>query len=344
MKHPDDADALCLSARAHLRAGRREEALSELRSITGGWCPNSPTRVRDAKLLFALDRFPAALAEIETLLARDAANPLFRRMKADILRITGEDVRSLALCEDLVEEDPARPQSWIACGHALRTTGRREEAVAAYREAIARRPCSGLAWWGLAGMRTVPFGEGDISVMEAQLARGDVPADDRIALQTPSGEAFEDAGPTGDSMYALYAAGNAALRLRLDDDNPRRLAARAASMKAFFTPDMLRRGGGCEVPDPIFIVGQPRSGSTLIEQILSSHSAVEGTAELPYIRALARRPRGTRRLSRDSQGPLGPAELKALGEDYLQSASAHRKSGRPFFIDKAPANFLALWA
>jgi tetratricopeptide (TPR) repeat protein len=336
-KHPDDADALYLSAQARLRTGRREEALPELARALELAPEFTRARFDRAKLLFALDRFPDALAEIETLLASDAANPLFRRMKADILRITGEDARSLALCKDLVDDDPARPQSWIAYGHALRTTGRRDEAVAAYREAIARRPCSGLAWWGLAGMRTVPFGEGDIRAMETQLARGDVPADDRIALQFSLGKAFEDAGAY-ERSYALYAAGNAALRLRLDDDNPRRLAARAAATKAFFTPDMLRRGGGCEAQGPIFIVGQPRSGSTLIEQILSSHSAVEGTAELPYIRALARR------LEARGDYPavlatLGSAELKALGEDYLQSASAHRKLGRPFFIDKAPANF-----
>ncbi len=140
--------------------------------------------------------------------------------------------------------------------------------------------------------------------------------------------------------YETYANANGALRLRLDDDSPRRLTARAAATRALFTPAFLERGAtGCEAPDPIFIVGQPRAPDRrLLEQILSSHSAVEGTAELPYIRTLAKRleDRG------DYPGVLAtlePGALKTMGEEYLQSASVHRKLGRPFFIDKAPANF-----
>ena len=337
-RHPGDADAIHLMAHAYLRLGRRDEALSQFARCLELAPDFALARFDRAKLLFKLDKFQAALDELDLLLLRDAGNPLFRQMKADVLRIVGEDVRSLALCEELVAENPARPQSWIAYGHALRTAGHREKAIAAYRKAIECRPCSGLAWWGLAGMRTVRFSDGDAGAMEEQLKRSDVPPDDRIALQFSLGKAFEDMRAY-ERSYALYAQGNAALRLRLDDASPARLTARAAASKALFTPGFLGRGSaGREAPDPIFIVGQPRSGSTLLEQILSSHSAVEGTAELPYIRALARR------LEERGDYPavlatLEPDTLKALGEEYLESASAHRKLGRPFFIDKAPANF-----
>jgi tetratricopeptide (TPR) repeat protein len=337
-RHPDDVDAINLLAHAFLRLGRPQEALSQFARCVALAPDFARAGFDRAKLLFKLDRFQAALDEIERLLTRDAGNPLFRRMKADILRIIGEDARSLALCEELATENPAQAQAWIAYGHALRTAGRRDEAIAAYRKAIECRPCSGLAWWGLAGMRTVGLGDADAVAIEEQLRRSDVPPDDRIALQFSLGKAFEDMRAY-DRSFELYATANAALRLRLDDSSPARLAARAAAARILFTPEFLGRGAaGCETPAPIFIVGQPRSGSTLLEQILSSHSAVEGTAELPYIRALARR------LEERGDYPavlaaLGPAALRALGEEYLRSASVHRKLGRPFFIDKAPANF-----
>ncbi len=336
-RHPGDADAAALMAHACLLLGRPEEALSQFSRCLELAPDFARARLDRAKLLFKLNRFQAALDELDRLLQQDAGNPLFRQMKADILRIIGEDARSLALCEELAAEYPARAPSWIAYGHALRTMGYREEGVAAYRKAIECRPCSGLAWWGLAGMRTVGLGDGDAAAMEEQLRRSDIPPEDRIALQFSLGKAFEDMRDYKRS-YEMYAKGNTALRLRLDDGSPDRLAARAAATRTVFTPELAGRSGGCDAPAPIFIVGQPRSGSTLLEQILSSHSAVEGTAELPYIRALARR------LEERGDYPavlatLAPAERKAMGEDYLQSASVHRKLGRPFFIDKAPANF-----
>jgi len=338
-QRPDDVDANHLMANACLRRGQQDEALAKLSRCIDLAPGFVRARFDRAKLLCKLNRFQAALFDLDFLLSRDAENPLFRQMKAEILRIIGEDARSLMLCEGLAVEHPAHAQCWIAYGHALRTLGHQQKSIAAYRKAIKCRPCSGLAWWGLAGMRTLSFDDGDLVAMEWQLRQADVPADDRTALQFALGKAYEDRRDYSRS-YEMYAKGNAALRARLDDGAPARLAARADAMKALFTSDLLNRsvGGCCESPDPIFIVGQPRSGSTLLEQILASHSAVEGTAELPYIRALAAR------LEQRGGFPatlatLATSELKAMGEEYLQSTAVHRKLGRPFFIDKAPANF-----
>ncbi len=222
-------------------SGRRAVAIRALRRARADFARAGFDR---AKLLFKLDRFQAALDEIERLLTRDAGNPLFRRMKADILRIIGEDARSLALCEELATENPAQAQAWIAYGHALRTAGRRDEAIAAYRKAIECRPCSGLAWWGLAGMRTVGLGDADAVAIEEQLRRSDVPPEDGIALQFSLGKAFEDMRAY-DRSFELYAKANAALRLRLDDGSPARLAARAAATRTLFhagIPGAGRRG------------------------------------------------------------------------------------------------------
>jgi tetratricopeptide (TPR) repeat protein len=336
-RHPDDPDAAYLAARASLAQGDGDEALAQFSrclTLAPGF---ARARFDRARLLFKLNRFRDALDDLDRLLRGEPDNPLFRRMKADILRIVGEDAASLACCKAMVADYPEQAPCWIAYGHALRTMGRRDEAIAAYRRAIACRPCSGLAWWGLAGLRTLPLGGEDLRAIEKQLARPEIPPDDRTALQFALGKAFEDQRDYR-RAFDVYAKGNAALRTRLDDAVPQRLAARAAAATKALTPDVLGRGGGCPDEGAIFIVGQPRSGSTLLEQIVSSHSAVEGTAELPYIRALAAR------LEQRGDYPailatIAPDELAAMGEDYLRGAAQHRRLGRPYFIDKAPANF-----
>jgi tetratricopeptide (TPR) repeat protein len=335
---PDDADALSLLAEAAMRRGRPAEA-ARLFARTVALAPGfSAARFNLARLLFQTSRQADALAEVEALLAADPQNPLFRQLKANIAQSMGADAQSLALFEALALENPGRAVSWIAYGHALRAMGFQEKSIAAYRRAVECRPSFGLAWWALANLKTVRFGEDDIAAMSGQLARADIPPEDRIPLQFALGRAYEDAAAYAQS-FEQYAKANAAARLRMDFDGDR-VAGRVAATKALFTPAFLagRRGTGSEVRDPIFMVGRPRSGSTLIEQMLSSHSMIEGVDELPYIQDIARRleARGDYPAV---LGQLTPAELEALGDEYLARAATHRKLGRPFFIDKKPANF-----
>src|SRR6185312_8491178 len=251
----------------------------------------------------------------------------------------------LAICEQLAAENPDRADSWVSYGHALRALGLQQKSAEAYRKAIACQPSSGLAYWSLANMKSRRFGEADINAMLEQLKRPDIGTEDRIHLQFALGRAYEDAGAY-ERSFEQYAKANATMRLRIEYD-PDTLTSGVAANKALFTPAFLesRKGSGSPTPDPIFILGRPRSGSTLIEQILSSHSAVEGTAELPYITALAGRLSG-----RDNPVPHGKdylnvladfdaVALAGLGEEYLRDAQIHRKLNRPFFIDKKPANF-----
>ena len=181
----------------------------------------------------------------------------------------------------------------------------------------------------------------EIEAMRGQLARPDLPEIDRLHLNYALGKALEDRGEDEDA-FAHYAAG-AAVRLAQSGYDADETSAQMRRSKALFTPEFFaaRAGSGADTTGamPIFVVGLPRSGSTLVEQILASHSAVEGTMELPDIGHMARE------LDRpEARFPLGVADLSAealtaLGEDYLSRTAVHRKLGRPAFVDKMPNNF-----
>lgn len=344
--HPRDPDGLQILAQHVYGLGRKREAATLYRQSLEFTPDAADVRFRYADLLVQLNRFEAALKELEILLAKDGGNPVFRNLKAIVLETIGEPQQSAAIFRELAEEDPARAEAWLNYGHSLRATGKQQESIAAYRRAIECRPFFGQAHWGLANMKTVRLGDADIAAIQAQLGRADIPPEDRVMLQFSLAKAYEDRGDY-ERAFEFYARANAVIRLGMTYD-PAILAAGFAANKALFTPEFLRsrQGVGCQTKGAIFIVGRPRSGSTLIEQILSSHSAIEGTAELPYIAALS-----NRLADRDSNSALGvkylpvlaelaPEAFAQLGEEYLRDARIHRKLDRPFFIDKKPGNFL----
>ncbi len=343
-KRGDDVDALALLGRAFVRQGRKREAIAVLERVAELAPDFAVARFNLANLLAQTNRFDAALAELDAILAPDPDNALFLQLKASILETTGESAASLAICKKLTEENPNRAECFVSLGHALRALGYKDEAVAAYRKAIALVPQSGLAWWSLANMKTARFGAAEIEQMRRQLARGDLAAEDRLHLQFALGKAYEDAREF-DKSFEQYAKANAATRLRIEYD-PGTLSAGVAANKRIFTRPFFasREGQGCPAPDPIFVLGRPRSGSTLIEQILSSHSRIEGTAELPYITAMAARLEGREGSSYGTSylevlARMSATELARLGEEFMDATRVHRKQGRPFFIDKKPGNF-----
>lgn len=346
-RNPHDADALFLKARALYRLDRCEEALELLPRCLNIAPHFTAARAEYAKQLGEMNRYADALAELDRLLAEDAGNPHFREMKARILAIIGVNEESVAMWEALAKENPDRPESWVNYGDGLRVTGSPKESIAAYRRAIACRPSYGQAYWSLANLKTFHFEPSDIAAMHEQLRRTDLSPGDRAGFQFALGKAYEDSGDY-ERSWEQYAKANAAMRIH-STYNPDAHTAAVRASKALFTPQFLRsrEGWGCKRADPIFILGRPRSGSTLVEQILSSHSAIEGTAELPYIgnlaKRLARRQGHGVVLDTDalaSLAALGPAEIEALGEEYLERARLHRRTGHSFFIDKKPDNFL----
>jgi tetratricopeptide (TPR) repeat protein len=340
---PNDIAALRMLAEVAARLGRDDEALELLTRCLELAPGFHAARKNLAQVLNRGNRQVEALEQVDALLAGDPANPGHRNLKAVILGRIGDYAQAIALYEELLAAHPRHPQLWMSCGHALKTAGFQDRAIAAYRRAIELDPGCGEAYWSLANLKTVRFDADDIAAMQVQLARNDLDDEPRLHFDFALGKALEDAGEYEPS-FRHYLDGNA-LRLALvpysaDDNAGRGRAARRVYTREFFAE---REGWGCDAPDPVFIVGMPRAGSTLVEQILSSHPAVEGTMELPEIISLARalrRRTGSQAASyHDILAGIDADEARALGEQYLERTRIHRKRGAPLFIDKMPNNF-----
>jgi tetratricopeptide (TPR) repeat protein len=341
---PTDVAAIRMLAEVAVRLGRLEAAENLLARCLELAPTFSGARFNYATVLYRRGQSEAAIAQTDRLLAEDPRHPGYRNLRAAALARIGENAQAVEAYAGVLKDFPDQPKVWMSMGHALKTVGRQADCIDAYRRALALAPQLGEAWWSLANLKTVHFSAADAQAMAAQLVRDDLSDEDRFHLEFALGKAREDAGDYA-AAFESYARGNALRRRELDyeADETSRFVARA---KAVFTPAFFaeRQGQGAEAADPIFIVGLPRSGSTLVEQILASHSQVEGTQELPDIIALARRIGGRATRESESRYPealaeLTAADLKALGEEYLQRVAVHRKLGRPFFVDKMPNNF-----
>jgi len=342
-QRPREPLALWMLAEVAARAGGNAEAeqlLARCLEIAPGF---TDARYAYAMVLNWRYRTEETLAEAERLLATDPANPVYRHLRASALTRLGEDEAAADAYAAVVQAHPDEALPWMSYGHALKTIGRQAEAVAAYRRSLGLDPRLGEAWWSLANLKTVQFEAADVAAMQAAMARPDLSEPDRLQLHFALGKAHEDAGRDAEA-FADYARGAALQHARLEYDphetTGQMRRTKALLNRAFFAA---HAGQGSPRPDPIFILGLPRSGSTLIEQILASHSQVEGTHELPHIPNLAARLAG--RARRESEGAypdilaaLSPQEIAALGEEYLERAQVVRKLGRPLFIDKLPNN------
>ena len=341
---PTDVAAIRMLAEVAARVGRIDDAEALLARCLELAPDFHAARQNHALVLHRANRPQEALQAIDALLAHDPDNPAHLNLKAVVLCRVGDYEPALALYERVLASYPNQAKIWMSYGHALKTAGHAARAIEAYRRALAREPGFGEVWWSLANLKTFRFSDDDVDVMRAQRARHDLADDHRLHLDFALGKALEDAGEYAPS-FAHYRDGNALRRTQLaysaDDTHARTERLKAAHTATFFAG---RTGLGCEAPDPIFIVGMPRAGSTLLEQILASHSAVEGTMELPEITSITRDLRTQARADgaetyHDLLADLDGDALRALGERYLEATRIHRKSGRPFFIDKMPNNF-----
>lgn len=343
--HPTDVAAIRMLAEVAARLGRYVDAESLLRRALELAPGFDAARHNLATVLHRQNKAEAALVEVEALLAKNPHDAGCRNLKAAILTRIGEYPRAIEMFADVLRQFPQNAPLWMSYGHALKTAGRQDDAVRAYRRSIELAPGLGEAWWSLANLKTVRFEPADLDAMRVQLARSDLTAEDRYHFEFSLGKALEDAHEHAAS-FQHYAEGN---RLRRDlihwsaDDNH----AHVERSRAVLTPPLFARhaGSGCQAPDPIFVVGLPRAGSTLVEQILASHSQVEGTMELPDITMLARELGGRKLRTDTSRYPEVLAELTAqqcleLGERYLRQTRIQRKTDAPLFIDKMPNNFL----
>lgn len=341
---PTDIAAIRMMAELAGRLGRYGDAENLLRRALELAPGFTAARANLATVLYRQNRPAEAIEMLDSLLDGEPANPAHQNLKAAALGRIGGYEEAIALYAQVLARFPDQPKVWMSYGHVLKTVGRQSDSIAAYRRAIEQAPSLGEAWWSLANLKTVILGRDDVAAMEAALQAPGLAEEDRFHLHFALGKALEDEGEA-ERAFAHYAEGNRRRRAMIDYD-PDETDRHVERSIALFTPAFFagREGMGCAARDPIFILGMPRAGSTLIEQILASHSRVEGTQELPDIAALARR-LGGRKLKSDetaypeSLAALSAEELRALGEDYLDRTRIQRKSDRPLFIDKMPNNW-----
>jgi Flp pilus assembly protein TadD len=341
---PTDVAAIRMLAEVAARIGRLSDAetlLARCLELAPGF---TAARQNYAMMLHRQNKPAQALAEVNRVLESDSSNPGLRNLKAAILARTGDYDESVVLYRAVLADYPKQPRVWMSLGHALKTAGENAASIDAYRRCLSLKPSFGEVWWSLANLKTFRFTADEIAAMRAQLERADLTNEDRFHFHFSLGKALEDEAQYAGS-FEHYSQGNL-LRRRLVRYDAADNAAHVQRSKRLFTREFFaaRKGSGFHAPDPIFVVGLPRAGSTLIEQILASHSLVEGTQELADItmiaRAVGRRttraessayPRALEKFSAD--------ELRTLGERYIESTRIVRKTDRPFFIDKMPNNF-----
>ncbi len=344
-KNPRHVEGMRLLADIGLRLGVLEDAEFLLESAVAFAPENTAARVDHIKVLGKRQKFAEAKRAAEALLARSPENLQFRSIHAVECMQLGEYDTAIELLEQVLTELPGDPVTLTTRGHALKTCGRADEAIASYRAALDSQPRHGEAYYALANLKTYSFTEDELAHMRAEENNADLGHMDRVYLAFALGKAFEDRADYA-AAFRHYSEGNALKkaqsRYHAAQMHEEFEAQRAICKRALFER---HAGSGHPAPDPIFIVGLPRAGSTLLEQILASHSQVEGTRELPNVLSLAQR---LRRRPTGATGSIGgypavlaeldAAELAAFGEAYIEDTRIHRH-GTPLFIDKMPNNF-----
>lgn len=296
-----------------------------------------------AYVLMERHKHARAIEELDKLLKIEPRNRSYRTAFATAWVGLGEYEKGIELYRELLLETPKADEIHLSIAHALKTTGRRDEAIEAYRTAAAIRPNYGDAYWSLANLKTYRFSDEEISRMRAEESSQSTQLTDRYHLCFALGKALEDRGDYEDS-FKYYERGNA-LKKSQSRYKPQFIERNAQRQASVCTEEFFkaRRGVGCTSTEPIFIVGLPRSGSTLLEQILASHSQVEGTLELPEIPRLSQELQGRDSSDVNPRYPgvlcdLPLSEFQRFGERYLAETRIYRK-GKPRFIDKMPNNF-----
>ena len=344
---PNDVAALRLLAEAAKRWGNEAQAERNLRQCLELAPGYGAARADLAGILYRQQRSAELQPLVERLLAQDGGNVEYLSLKAQTLSLVGRMAEGIALLQETIAQQPGEAALWLLYGHLLREVGQQAQAIEAYRRALGLQPSLGRAYWSLADLKTFRFGAADITAMEEQLARPTVRGESRVNLEFALGKALEDAAQY-EKSFVHYARGNN-LQASTMVGHVDATIGELERAKKLYTPGFFgaRAGWGSERRDPIFIVGVPRSGSTLLEQILASHSQIEGTRELMemvgIVHELAARPAGEEAEGyTQSVAQLTRAEIAGLATHYLERTQAHRLLGKARFIDKMLGNYAHL--
>ena len=342
-KHPHHVEAMRLLADIGMRLGVLEDAEFLLESAAAFAPENTQVKIDYIQALRKRQKFAKALEESKALLQSAPDNPQFQSLYAIECMQSGDFETAIAMFDKILAKLPAESGTLTSRGHAYKTKGDYQQAVASYKAAISQQPQHGEAYYSLANLKVYKFDEAELAAMLEQEANPNLSFMDRVYLNFALGKAYEDMQEFEQS-FVRYDKGNRLKKAQSRYDTDRMTEDLLAQQKTCTAEFFDERGStGCDAPDPIFILGLPRAGSTLLEQILSSHSMVDGTLELPNILSLSQQLRRRGRNTGSSDYPsilheLSSQELTNFGQQFIDDTGIHRQ-GAPFFIDKMPNNF-----
>ena len=340
--HPNDVSAIRLLAEIALKLGILADAQTLLERALSIAPDYHLARLNYAHTLNKRERSQLALEQIEILEKSQPQHLPVQLVKAAILIKLGFYQQACDIYSSILSDQPGLAEVWCSKGHAEKTLGNADAAILCYKRAIAISPGNGEPYWSLANLKTYQFSSQEIDAMEALYEQDqNLTAEDRAHLCFALGKAHETA-KRHDNAFSFYQRGND-IKRKIDPYQEHDVEQLVQRNIEFFSSFKAPKIDNAD-PTPIFILGLPRSGSTLLEQILSSHSQIDGTKELPDVMSLARR-LGNKRKKQDadrypeSLKQCSKDKLVQLGSDYLAGTQPHRKNA-PFFIDKMPNNFL----
>ena len=342
-KVPHHVEAMRLLADIGIRFGVLADAEFLLESAHQFEPNNVRVHMDYIQALRKRQKFGPALEQARQLLETSPENPQFQSIYAIECMQTGDYAEALSLFDRVLERIPGDPITLTSKGHAYKTCGQYDEAVASYRAALASKPQHGEAWYSLSNLKVYSFSDSELERMHAQARTDGLPHADRVHLNFALGKAYEDRDDF-ETSFRFYEQGNRSKKAASSYD-AEKMTEELRAQHRVCTAEMLSRGAGAghSAGDPIFVVGLPRAGSTLLEQILSSHSRVEGTLELPNILSYSQQLRRRGRSGPEPDYPeilaeLSDEELNQFGRQYIDDTRIHRH-GAPFFVDKMPNNF-----
>ncbi|MCY4533454.1 MAG: sulfotransferase [Gammaproteobacteria bacterium] len=342
-KAPHHVEAMRLLADIGIRLGVLADAEFLLESAHGFDPRNVRVHMDYVQALRKRQKFGQALEQARGLLETSPENPQFQSIYAIECMQTGDYKTALSLFNRVLERIPGDPVTLTSKGHAYKTRGQYDEAVASYRAALASQPLHGEAWYSLSNLKVYSFDDSELERMHAQARNENLSHADCVHLSFALGKAYEDRDDF-ETSFRYYEQGNR-LKKTLSTYHADKMTQELHAQSDVCTAEVMARRArtGHSAADPIFVIGLPRAGSTLLEQILSSHSRVDGTLELPNIPSLAQQLRWRGRTRDEPNYPeilaaLSDEEFDAFGRQYIDDTRIHRQ-GAPFFIDKMPNNF-----
>ncbi|KZX60105.1 hypothetical protein A3709_12420 [Halioglobus sp. HI00S01] len=341
-KQPRHVDALRMLGLIAAAAGDFDEAEHLLSQALAGAPDHVPVLFELGRVLKELERYEDAIEIFREITRLQPDNPKGHYRLGGVLGPAAQTEESAAAYRRCLDLSSNHTGAWLGLGHMLKTLGHQDEGVRAYQRCLELEPDFGEAYYSLANLKTYRFSDDQIDDMEQRVDSDELRDSSRVNFMFALGKAFEDREDY-DKAWHYYEGGNQTQRMLVSYD-PVHTESINDELVAFFNADFFQQLGevGEQDPAPIFVLGMPRSGSTLVEQIIASHSAVEGTSELPYIGRLTKSLNRNRADGMRYPGLLAelePRHFQRLGRDYLQMAQMHRTEGTPHFIDKMPNNF-----